>query len=95
LSTGVDEAVQALAGVHVAAVGDDAQGVLRRQVGQPDPRAVEDLGRVECLPVELDLAHRRATRSMNVLAPGSVQRNRTTVVDGNVGSSRVRSSSTS
>ena len=38
----IDEAVQALAGVHVGAVGDDPQLVLLGQVRQGDAGAVED-----------------------------------------------------
>jgi hypothetical protein len=37
----VDEAVQALAGVHVEAVSDDAQLVVRREVLQGDPRGAD------------------------------------------------------
>ena len=48
----VDEAVQALAGAHVHAVGDDAQLVLRRQPRDREPAGDGDLERVELLAVE-------------------------------------------
>jgi hypothetical protein len=52
----VDEPVQALAGVDVGAVGDDAQLVVRGETGDGDPVAVEGLARHR-LAVEDDLAY--------------------------------------
>ncbi|MDQ0830998.1 hypothetical protein QF032_002842 [Streptomyces achromogenes] len=55
----VDEAVQALARAGVRAPGVHHQLVLRRQVLQQDPGAVEDLAGVEVAAVEGDGRHTR------------------------------------
>ena len=57
---GVDEAVQALAGVRVLAVGDDGELVLGGEVVELDADAVADRGRVERGAVERDRVHGRA-----------------------------------
>ncbi len=56
---GVDEAVQALAGARVGALGVDDQLVVGRQVLQRDPGAVEDLAGVQITAVERDGRHAR------------------------------------
>jgi hypothetical protein len=55
---GVDEAVQALAGVHVQALGDDLQLVVSRQVGQGDARTAVGGHRVEIDTVQPQNADR-------------------------------------
>ena len=52
---GVDEAVQPLAAVGVAAVGVDHEGVVRGQVGQPDAALGHIAGGVDRHAVEADL----------------------------------------
>ena len=56
---GVDEPVQALAGVHVRGVGDDDELVARGQVVELDARVRDDRGDVQRPPVERDLVHGR------------------------------------
>ena len=57
---GVDEAVQALAGVRVGGVGDDGELVLGCEAVELDADAVADDGRVELDAVEGDRVHGRA-----------------------------------
>ena len=59
---GVDEPVQAFAGVHVAAVGDDREFVLGGEVRQLDADSVAHLGRVERDAVQCDGVHLRRDR---------------------------------
>ena len=54
---GVDEAVQALAGVHVLAVGVDLEDVVLGQVVQADARVLVVGARVQVAVVELDGTH--------------------------------------
>ena len=91
---GVHEAVQALAGVHVGAVGDDGEGVARLQVGERDAAVREVRGGVQRLAVEGDASGPAgAIRSMNVDSPG-VAAKVTVEVERKVSSEVVRSSST-
>jgi hypothetical protein len=53
----VDEAVQALAGVAVGAVGDHPQLVVGGEVVEPDAGAVVDIGHVEVPAVQRELVH--------------------------------------
>ncbi len=79
---GVDEAVQALTGAGVGALGVDDQLVVGGQVLQGDPGAVEDLARVEVAAVEGDRGDARCDQVGGAArAPGSLQRKRTVVTD--------------
>ena len=91
----VDEAVQALAGVHVAAVGDDDELVLGGEVRQLDAHAVAHLGRVERAPLRVTECTVRGDRvDEGRRALGSAV-NRTVVVLRNISAPVVRSSATS
>jgi hypothetical protein len=50
----IREAVQALAGVHVAALGDDLENVLILEIGQPDPIRLAVGRRFDRPPVQGD-----------------------------------------
>ena len=79
----VDEAVQALAGVGVAAVGVDHEHVVLGQAGQRDAGGLVVAGDVESTPLRVALRTVSAAMSMTVSAPASAS-NVTVVVDRNV-----------
>ena len=80
----VDEAVQALAGVHVPAVGVDDELVALGEAGQRDAGGLVVAGDVELDAVERGAAARvSAAMSMKVSAPASAS-NSTVVTDRNV-----------
>ena len=75
---GVDEAVQALAGVHVRGVGDDDELVARGEVVQRMRESATTAATSSDRPLSVTSCTVGAIRSMNVRAPG-VAANRTTV----------------
>ncbi len=89
MSTGSTAAVQALPGRRVQEVGVDDQHVLGREAGQRQTVSADQPAMSTGAPLSVAARRRSAAISMNVVAPGSAQPNRTSVTDRNVPVARV------